>query len=49
MKTESTVRDGRFSAAMPASQPPVLHIVGTLGAGGVQHLILGLAASPAGR
>ena len=33
-----------------AGQPPhIVHIVGTLGAGGVQRLVLGLATSPAGR
>jgi glycosyltransferase involved in cell wall biosynthesis len=32
-----------------ARRPHVAHIVGTLGAGGVQRLVLGIATSPAGR
>ena len=49
MKAESAAVNGRLSAVPTPSRPHVLHVVGTLGAGGVQRLVLGLAASPAGR
>jgi glycosyltransferase involved in cell wall biosynthesis len=49
MNLQSTARNGRLSALPAPSRPHIVHLVGTLGAGGVQRLILGLAASPAGR
>jgi glycosyltransferase involved in cell wall biosynthesis len=36
-------------APVAPERPHIVHVVGTLGAGGVQRLVLGLAASPAGR
>ncbi|MEX0878322.1 MAG: glycosyltransferase [Thermoanaerobaculia bacterium] len=39
--------DARTRLPGEESRPHVVHIVGTLGAGGVQRLVLGLAAAPA--
>ncbi len=49
MKVQPTARENRFSPVPVPARPHVVHLVGTLGAGGVQRLILGLAASSAGR
>jgi glycosyltransferase involved in cell wall biosynthesis len=43
------VKNGGAHAAEVAPRPHVVHVVGTLGVGGVQRLVLGIATSPAGR
>ena len=48
MKPEPVLPAGRGEGA-PATKPHVMHVVGTLGAGGVQRLILGVAATEAGQ
>jgi glycosyltransferase involved in cell wall biosynthesis len=47
--SQGPAREGAAIVPGAARRPHVVHIVGTLGAGGVQRLVLGMAASPAGR